>query len=111
MPLSLDEFESRVKQAEQARAEAPWGLAQRVAASSHAAWEFVASGFARVTAAEYERRMTVCEGCPHWNGVRCDICRCFSMKLHLPSERCPIGKWDCVKSRAESESAAVSVME
>lgn len=40
------------------------------------------------------KRLEVCKGCEHWTGSKCRKCGCFtSLKVRLPSEACPIGKW------------------
>jgi hypothetical protein len=40
------------------------------------------------------KRLEVCKGCEHWTGSKCKKCGCFtSLKVRLPSEACPIGKW------------------
>ena len=98
MALSLEEFAARVKSAEESRGPEPWGVGKRIASSTRAAWGFVASGGATVGDEEFEKRKSICEACPHWNGRRCAICGCLSMKLHLPSERCPVGKWQVVST-------------
>lgn len=39
-------------------------------------------------------RLKVCQGCEHWTGTKCRKCGCFTaLKVRLPSEACPIGKW------------------
>jgi hypothetical protein len=40
------------------------------------------------------KRLEVCRGCEHWTGSKCRKCGCFtSLKVRLPGEACPIGKW------------------
>lgn len=40
------------------------------------------------------KRLEVCKGCEHWTGSKCRKCGCFtSLKVRLPNEACPIGKW------------------
>ena len=40
------------------------------------------------------KRLEVCKGCEHWTGSKCRKCGCFTaLKVRLPSEACPIGKW------------------
>ena len=63
-----------------------------------AAVRFVASGFATVDQAEYDRRRAICEGCP--SGLydaaqdRCTVCACYvSVKPWSRSEKCPKGHW------------------
>jgi hypothetical protein len=96
MPLSREEFLARVKGAEDSRAAEPWGIGKRVGSATRAAWGFVASGGATVSREEFEKRRALCQSCPHWNGRRCAICGCLAMKLYLPAERCPMGKWEAV---------------
>jgi hypothetical protein len=40
------------------------------------------------------RRLDICLGCDKWTGGTCSICGCFTrLKVRLPEEACPIGKW------------------
>jgi hypothetical protein len=40
------------------------------------------------------RRLEVCKACDKWTGHTCTICGCFTrLKVRLPAEACPIGKW------------------
>jgi len=40
------------------------------------------------------KRLEVCKGCEHWTGSKCRKCGCFTgLKVRLPEEACPIGKW------------------
>lgn len=40
------------------------------------------------------RRLEVCRGCENWTGMTCRVCGCLTaLKVRLPSEACPIGKW------------------
>lgn len=40
------------------------------------------------------RRLAICQTCEHWKKGRCEKCGCFTrLKVRLPSEACPIGKW------------------
>lgn len=49
-----------------------------------------------------ENRQLICQSCPEWEGLtggsylsgRCRRCGCSGVKLALPSERCPMGKWE-----------------
>ena len=42
-----------------------------------------------------ERRLAICKGCDQWTGSRCKQCGCFTgLKVRLPAERCPMGKWE-----------------
>jgi hypothetical protein len=57
----------------------------------------------RVTPEVLEHRRTLCLGC-EFNGlranggIRCAKCGCGAIKLHISTERCPIGKWEKVES-------------
>jgi rubrerythrin len=40
------------------------------------------------------RRLEVCKTCENWTGHTCKVCGCFTaLKVRLPDEACPIGKW------------------
>jgi len=40
------------------------------------------------------RRLEMCRGCENWTGNTCRVCGCFTaLKVRLPAEACPIGKW------------------
>jgi hypothetical protein len=40
------------------------------------------------------RRLEVCKTCENWTGHTCKVCGCFTaLKVRLPAEACPIGKW------------------
>jgi len=60
---------------------------------------FVAAGLPVASEAQFRERLAVCQGdgdkarCRHWNGSRCLACGCIKIKLHLATERCPLGKW------------------
>ena len=42
-----------------------------------------------------ERRLAICKGCDQWHKDRCRQCGCFTgLKVRLPAERCPMGKWE-----------------
>ena len=58
--------------------------------------KFVASGCARVPAAVARDRLNICKACDYYNADRitCRKCRCFlRAKVHLPHEKCPVGRW------------------
>jgi hypothetical protein len=43
---------------------------------------------------ESQARLGVCKGCDQWTGKSCKICGCFvSLKVRIPEEKCPLGKW------------------
>lgn len=40
------------------------------------------------------RRLEICKTCENWTGRTCKVCGCYTaMKVRLPAEACPIGKW------------------
>jgi hypothetical protein len=55
------------------------------------------NSFQSVPANVKEERMSICEGCEHYNSetTRCNECGCFiNIKADWASEKCPIDKWD-----------------
>ncbi len=56
---------------------------------------WLASGLKLAPLDLWFQRSCVCALCPVWDarGGRCTVCTCFELKLHLPSEACPVGKW------------------
>jgi len=55
------------------------------------------NSFQSVPANVKEERISICEGCEHYNSetTRCDECGCFiNIKADWASEKCPIDKWD-----------------
>jgi hypothetical protein len=43
---------------------------------------------------ESQARLGVCKGCEEWTGKSCKVCGCFvSLKVRIPEEKCPKGKW------------------
>jgi hypothetical protein len=39
-------------------------------------------------------RLGICQQCPEWTGTKCKICGCFTkLKVKIPEEKCPLGKW------------------
>ena len=58
-----------------------------------------AAGFAVTDRAGFDRRMEVCQACPHWDGAarlglgRCRACGCTRFKPWLATEQCPDGRW------------------
>ncbi len=78
----------------------PWGWPRRMAAAAWAALQFMRTGFALTPAQIHRARLRICQSCEHWSGSTCRICGCHQVvKLHLPFERCPIGKWEAVRTR------------
>jgi hypothetical protein len=50
----------------------------------------------RVPADVLERRRAICGACEHLDpgAARCRLCGCHTnIKLHIQTEKCPIGKW------------------
>ena len=60
-------------------------------AASMARW--AAAGFPTVTEKQFQGRLTTCQGCEFWKNNRCAKCGCNEKKLHLATEKCPVGKW------------------
>lgn len=57
---------------------------------------WAASGFARATPDEYDRRRAICQACELYDAEkdRCTKCGCgLKAKPALATEKCPIGKW------------------
>ena len=53
--------------------------------------------FQSVPANVKEERISICQGCEHYNSAttRCNECGCFiNIKADWASEKCPIDKWD-----------------
>lgn len=72
------------------------GLAAQAASLTKAAGRFIASGFATVDQAEYDRRRSICESCPLFDAaqVRCRSCGCsIAFKPWAKAESCPESKW------------------
>ena len=63
--------------------------------------KWAASGAAKAAKAltmpeteESKARLEVCKGCEEWTGKSCKVCGCFvSLKVKIPEEKCPKGKW------------------
>ena len=65
-----------------------WNLASSLAA-------FVADGMKTVDKAEYERRLSICDGCDQRRGTRCLKCGCrLSLKARGRAFECPMGRWE-----------------
>ena len=42
-----------------------------------------------------KKRLKICQMCEHFDGTRCQICKCFmSVKTKLLGANCPKGRWD-----------------
>ncbi len=62
--------------------------------AAKAAAGFVGSGGQTVSVAVRQERLQVCRGCEYHTGLRCRVCGCFTtVKVRLPHEACPLGKW------------------
>lgn len=73
-------------------------LARQAVNALAAAGRFVASGFATVDKAEYERRLAICKACDQYDAEkrRCILCGCkTAAKLRMAAEHCPLPepKW------------------
>jgi hypothetical protein len=60
---------------------------------------WVANGMPIATKEVYDFRKSICDSCPFWDkdgnmGMgKCNQCGCTVAKLHLATEKCPVGKW------------------
>lgn len=64
-----------------------WNLAAALVA-------FAADGFHLVETAEYERRLSICDGCEMRQGSACALCGCnLAAKARGRAFRCPVGRW------------------
>lgn len=76
-------------------------------ASSMIRW--ASAGFPTVDKAMFDARLAVCQGteskpkCHFWDPEkkRCTECGCRQVKLHLATEKCPVGKWGTVTPNAD----------
>lgn len=60
-------------------------------------------GRLRVSEETFNQRKSTCLACPNWRGLHsaevgfCSLCKCsagkLSLKLWIPTEKCPAGKW------------------
>jgi tetratricopeptide (TPR) repeat protein len=70
------------------------GRLRMALSAAKALTEFVGSGLQTVSAEVRQKRLRVCVSCPHFTGLRCRVCGCFtSTKARLPHEDCPLGQW------------------
>lgn len=43
---------------------------------------------------ESKARLVVCVNCDKWTGTSCKVCGCYvNLKVKIPEEKCPEGKW------------------
>lgn len=75
-------------------------MAQMLTGFTKAATTWAASGFKVLDHAGFVKRREICHECDFWRGDgalfglgQCGKCGCSGLKLFLPSEKCPIGKW------------------
>jgi hypothetical protein len=56
---------------------------------------WASEGFPVVTPGQLFDRSAHCALCPSWDALagRCLSCGCYSLKHHLATERCPLGRW------------------
>jgi hypothetical protein len=72
-------------------------VAEQIGNALAAAGRFAASWFATVDRSEFERRRSICMGCPFMDKAqdRCTRCACFlAVKPWIKAESCPEGKWE-----------------
>lgn len=67
---------------------------------AHAMLDWARSGFKVVDKEQFEARLKLCDDCDYWRGWsagfgygRCRKCGCSGLKLFLPTQVCPAGKW------------------
>jgi len=66
---------------------------------SRSAGIWAKAGFPTVSKELYNERRSICESCDSWQpealfgAGRCGTCGCTSVKHHLATEKCPLGKW------------------
>src|ERR1051326_6138159 len=75
-------------------------LAQLAKSFGTALAKWARDGFSTVPVQTLESRRGTCHDCDFWGGDgayfglgKCRKCGCSGLKLFLPTERCPIGKW------------------
>lgn len=77
----------------------PPTIVERMSSAGKALYKAALSGFKVVTDEVFMQRKAECESCAFYGGetgvlrIACKKCGCSGIKLHWPSERCPIGKW------------------
>ena len=81
----------------------PPTLAQRLASFSQAAVDWAKNGFSNVTHEQFEARKAICLKCHYWKGEMafgyggCGKCGCSGLKLFLPTQKCPDGRWGAIQ--------------
>jgi tetratricopeptide (TPR) repeat protein len=85
------------------------GLLRMALSAAKALSEFVGSGLQTVSAEVRQKRLRVCAACPHFTGLRCRVCGCFtSAKARLPHEDCPLGQWPIPADTSTRSPATIS---
>lgn len=69
---------------------------------------WAAEGFPVVSDAVLFERSCHCALCPSWDAIkgRCLSCGCYSLKHHMATERCPLGKWPAVSVQRPGDPSA-----
>jgi hypothetical protein len=68
---------------------------------------FVADGMQFVDKETYAARLAVCDTCDQRSGTQCLNCGCMlALKAAGRAFACPLGKWNNVSSRSESEETS-----
>jgi hypothetical protein len=85
------------------------GLLRTALSAAKALSEFVGSGLQPVSAEVRQKRLRVCAACPHFTGLRCRVCGCFtSTEARLPHEDCPLGQWPVSADATTRSPASIS---
>ena len=77
----------------------PPTLAEKAKTFTRAMVEWASYGFPVVDQAVLEERRATCAACPYWRGEEmfgygaCGKCGCSGLKLFLPTQKCPDGRW------------------
>ena len=77
----------------------PTLLQQSVGVTKEVA-KWVKAGAPLRSADEVARLHAICKACEHWNPKgfifwgRCNVCGCGSLKAHLETSTCKLGKWN-----------------
>jgi len=72
---------------------------ESAASVAGAAARWAGGGFCAAAAEVFAEREKLCRECGFWNTSAffgtggCKICGCSKLKLKMPKEKCPIGKW------------------
>ncbi len=80
----------------------PPSLARRAFMFGQAAVNWAIAGFGIVDHAVFEERKAICLACPYWRGEAalgygaCAKCGCSGLKLFVPSQSCPDGRWPSI---------------